>query len=322
MSKPVFSSKALVDAVNAIPKGFGITLSIGSLAISSSYGSNDEFDYDDVFGLDKSTKVLGDLIPSNIFAGSALIDDVMPLLPLRGGNLPTGGCIIAGGPDRGKTPAIKAIYKAVVEEYGPESAVLLRYGEPLPGYITDPVELLQMMMLAIIDPKVRLIAIDSLKDVMGQMKGQLMARGIPRGFFVVFSQWSAIAAALGKTIITPLNVSTDSEEAISEVQTATSSNSTAAFTVGASTDNRITYEGVARTGDGKKRAVISFTVEFDDNGQPELVDGMAATNAQVSSVNVTTAPSGNPVSINLAQRMSVARALTRHIKTIDSDEGM
>lgn len=296
--------------VAAINPGFTMTVSLGSVAVDVEYGdTSSNLSFDDVYDYSGGNlKLLGEAIPSSIYQDDSIITDLQSLIEIKGGSIPTGGCIIAGGPDKGKTPAIQAIASEVKQAYGDDSVVYIRFGEPLPGYVSDPIELLQRVALAMADPGVRLIAIDSLKDVMGQMKGQLMARGIPRLFFVVFSQWSAIAASLGKTIITPLNVSTDSEEAIAEVETACLSNSTCTFTVESSIMNKIVYSGIARTGDGKPRSKITLVVRFDAKGQPSLsLDDTIAHEVQPSSEQ-------SSLTINLPQRSSISKALMRHIK--------
>lgn len=313
MSNKIASSN-LKRSVEGIEPGFTMTVSLGAIATDVTYGESTSLSFEDVYVAGKDDRLLGESMPSNIFDDPTLIGDIMPLVNLRGGAIPTGGCIIAGGPDKGKTPAIQAIANAIRSTYGDESVVYIRFGEPLPGYLTDPIELLQQVAAAMADPKVRLIAIDSLKDIMGQMKGQLMARGIPRLFFVVFSQWSSMAASLGKTIITPLNVSTDSAEAIAEVETACLSNSTCTITVQSSATNKIVYTGIARTGDGKPRSKVTMVVSFDAAGSPSIVMSDSLAEELKTDIGVD-----SPVfTINFSQRSAVSRALTRHIR-VDTD---
>lgn len=176
--------------------------------------------------------------------------------------LPAGSAIVMGVASVGKTPVLKWVVKACNDAV-PGSATLFRYGEPLPGYITNEVDAARKLMVALLNPSIKVIAIDSIKDLVASMGGGLMARGVPRLVFKMISQWGTVAASLGKTIIVPLNISTDDQNAMDEVSSAVSSNATTAILY----DRDGKYAVSARTGEGKLRANSTWKLQFKD-GKP------------------------------------------------------
>lgn len=173
--------------------------------------------------------------------------------------LPAGSAIVMGVASVGKTPVLKWVVKTC-NENAPGSATLFRYGEPLPGYITNEVDAARKLLVALLDPKIKVIAIDSIKDLVASMGGGLMARGVPRLVFKMISQWGTVAATLGKTIIVPLNISTDDQNAMDEVSSAVSSNATTAILF----DRDGKYAVSARTGEGKLRSNSTWKLQFRD----------------------------------------------------------
>lgn len=180
--------------------------------------------------------------------------------------LPGGSAIVMGVASVGKTPVLKWAVRAC-NDVEPGSATLIRFGEPLPGYITNEIDASRKLMSALLDPAIKLIAIDSIKDLVASMGGGLMARGVPRLVFKMISQWGTVAATLGKTIMVPLNISTDDRNAMDEVSSAVSSNATTAILH----DKGGSYAISARTGEGKLRATGVWKLQFQ-NGRP-LVTG-------------------------------------------------
>lgn len=178
--------------------------------------------------------------------------------------LPAGSAIVMGVASVGKTPVLKWVVKAC-NDANPGSATLFRYGEPLPGYITNEVDAARKLMVALLNPDIKVIAIDSIKDLVASMGGGLMARGVPRLVFKMISQWGTVAASLGKTIIVPLNISTDDQNAMDEVSSAVSSNATTAILY----DRDGKYAVSARTGEGKLRANSTWKLQFKD-GKPVI----------------------------------------------------
>lgn len=198
--------------------------------------------------------------------GLRVIDDpaTLPAVMARskhGVFVPAGSCIVMGAASVGKTPILKwAVRRCNAVEEG--SARILRYGEPFPGYITSEVEAASALLTALLDPEVKLIAIDSIKDLLASMDGAAMARGVPRTAFRMISQWGSIAASLGKAIITPLNISTDNEDALGEVAAAVHSNSTCSvISIGGSR-----FSVMSRTGEGKQRDEDTWQLSFGEEG--------------------------------------------------------
>lgn len=185
----------------------------------------------------------------------------------HGINMPAGVGVVLGPADTRKTPLIKSLGEACEKQNGVGSFVFIRYGEPLAGYFTREVDVADAMMKAILDPKVMLIGIDSIKDILADIGGGLMARGVPRKVFKMLSQWGAVAASLGKLIIVPLNISTDDANALAEVESAVHSNTTVAL-VAQSTAG--VFNVSSRTGEGKMRERTSITIDFNDEGNAIL----------------------------------------------------
>lgn len=186
--------------------------------------------------------------------------EIIPIVGKIGNfDLPSGCGVVMGGADVGKTPVLRAVAK----HFG-DQAVFIRYGEPLPGYMTRESEAAEALLSALLDPKIKVICVDSVKDLLSSMGGALMARGIPRTLFKMISQWGTIASSLGKLILIPLNISTDSEDAILEVEAAVNSNATLSIfwnkQKGGSSSR---FLASARTGEGKLRVKSDWVLSFD-----------------------------------------------------------
>lgn len=222
--------------------------------------------------------------------------------------VPAGSCIVMGKASVGKTPVLKwAVRKCNSVEHG--SAVILRYGEPFPGYMTSEVEAASALLNALLDPEVKLIAVDSIKDLLASMDGAAMARGVPRTAFRMISQWGSVAAALGKSIMTPLNISTDNDDALNEVAAAVLSNSTCSVISTANSK----FDVLARTGEGRMRDESEWHLTFED-GSPIVTE--TAVNLR-SSGAVKTAQATLGSSSLKATQNSVLRAAGRMLSNPD-----
>lgn len=176
------------------------------------------------------------------------------------------GCGVVTGPANvGKSPILKWIINRA-NKLQPGSAKLVRFGEPLPGYITLEAEAGLLIAKHLMDPAVKIIAIDSIKDLLVTMSyGGTMARGVPRAVFRLLSQWGAIAASLGKLIVVPLNISTDDANALAEVNSAVLSNSTLSIIW----KNGANFTVTERTGESKQRRESTWQVGYKD-GEPSI----------------------------------------------------
>lgn len=221
----------------------------------------------------------------------------------KGIELPAGVGVVVGPASVGKTPVLKWLVAARNATFT-GSAELIRFGEPLPGYLTREADAVLALTSHLLNPNVGIIAIDSIKDLLASMGGGLMARGVPRELFRMLSQWGSIAASLGKLIIVPLNISTDNEDALAEVESAVLSNATfaaiAQLNLGQS--DKFTFATSARQGEGKRRSLGRWTLSFDANGKPSITSDIARTE--------TVAPVSTETNITLTQ-YSVGRALAR-----------
>lgn len=112
--------------------------------------------------------------------------------------LPVGVVVIFGGTNSAKSPLASYLVKQ-------GKGKLLRYGEPLPGYSRDLTVLLQRVFAA----EESLIAIDSMKNLVGRIDGGLMKTGLSREFFAMMSDWSSYFSELGQTILVIVNANVD-----------------------------------------------------------------------------------------------------------------
>lgn len=112
--------------------------------------------------------------------------------------LPVGVVVIFGGTNSAKSPLASYLVKR-------GQGKLLRYGEPLPGYSRDLKELIYRVFTA----EERLIAIDSMKNLVGRIDGGLMKTGLSREFFAMMSDWSSYFSELGQTILVIVNANVD-----------------------------------------------------------------------------------------------------------------
>lgn len=221
--------------------------------------------------------------------------------------VPVGIGVIMGPANVGKTPVLKWMVSQSNKQH-PGSARLIRYGEPLPGYITRETEAVSLLVDYLLDREVKVIAIDSIKDLLGTMGGSLMARGIPREMFVMLSQWGSVAASLGKVIIVPLNISTDNADALAEVESGVLSNATFAAIASAVTGSGFKFDVTARQGEGKRRANSTMSLVFDANGVPSIINSQSG---QLQSGSTSYVPGDDTATEITLSRYALGRALTR-----------
>lgn len=218
-------------------------------------------------------------------------------------SIPVGVGVVMGPANVGKTPVLKWLVSES-NKNDPGSAKLIRFGEPLPGYITRETEAVSLLLGHLLDVNVKVIAIDSIKDLLGTMGGSLMARGIPREMFVMLSQWGSVAASLGKLIIVPLNISTDNSDALAEVESGVLSNATFAAVATQASGSGFKFDVTARIGEGKRRTTSVLSLSFDSDGVPRITNGG-------STKQNHTAVAGDSTTQITLSRYALGRALTR-----------
>lgn len=226
-------------------------------------------------------------------------------IAFNNGNLsiPVGVGVVMGPANVGKTPVLKWLVSES-NKANPGSAKLIRFGEPLPGYITRETEAVSLLLGHLLDVNVKVIAIDSIKDLLGTMGGSLMARGIPREMFVMLSQWGSVAASLGKLIIVPLNISTDNSDALAEVESGVLSNATFAAVATQASGSGFKFDVTARIGEGKRRTTSVLNLSFDSEGVPQITNGSSTKQSH------TAVAEDSATQITLS-RYALGRALTR-----------
>lgn len=228
-------------------------------------------------------------------------------IPIGDYDWPCGSTIVFGPEATGKSPFIQEFIE--LARKGGTPSTLIRFGEPLPGYLTDPADLAEALGTALFVDNVKVIAIDSIKDILSTMNGQLMARGVPRGLFTVLSQWATVAASLGAVIIAPVNISTDNAEAIDEVQSASKSNTTAAVLAEGGT-NSLRFTGLLRSGEAQQRKKVVMNLEFGEKGRS--LSFVSETGKSSKKTNDSVQAREFKIALNEAViRQSIAKSLTR-----------
>lgn len=180
------------------------------------------------------------------------VDDVLPV--------PTGLVLFVGPADVGKTP----LAMHVAEKLG---GVLVKHGEPFPGFTITREELAMQILEAAQLSDV--IVVDSLKDLARDSSGAAMSDGLNSGFFTMMSQWSALFASYGKSLVVPVNFATSRDDAIKSAVQSIKSNATM---LAVAVDDR--WEWVMRTSVGAKRSKGAFHIQWksSEGGIGKLVD--------------------------------------------------
>lgn len=135
----------------------------------------------------------------------------------------------------------------------------IHFGEPLPGVTTRAADAAVELYDALFNAEDKVVCFDSVKNLLSRgTSGGAAARGVSRSIFPMLSDWSSVSASLGKTIVVPINISTNDPDALVEIEEAMRSNAT--MHILAKGDQ--TYEYLARTPGKGKRVRGSFTAQF------------------------------------------------------------
>lgn len=177
-------------------------------------------------------------------------DDFVMQDHLKGFSFPTGVVTVLGTSDASKSPLASFLAQGNTIEFG----------EPLPGLISRAAEAATELMSFLIDSKEKVISFDSVKNLLSRTSsgGAAATRGVSRAIFPMLSDWSSVAASLGKTIIVPVNISTGKEDALEEIKEAMRSN--VSMHIFASGDRRFSY--LSRIPGRGKRVAGTFSVRF------------------------------------------------------------
>lgn len=214
-----------------------------------------EADDDEVVVDDTKVKhSLGVHIDSGLPAGCAPTNKMVGSF-----RIPCGVVLLVAGGGLGKTPIAHALAGAGGADYE-----VLRFGEPLSGYICD--EQTASRELAGLMNGYSDIVLDSVKDVLALAKGGAMKSGLSRGALPLLSRWGSIAASIGCTLYIPVNPSTDDEEVSAMLIEAAKSNSTSV--VYASSPTLWHYE--SRCGEGMRREKGDIVVSYNADGEVQL----------------------------------------------------
>lgn len=169
--------------------------------------------------------------------------------------IPSGVCLILGAGGTGKTPLAHALASHGVQDYS-----VVRIGEPLAGYASDPALAAAALAGGIF--KSANVVLDSIKDLLSSAEGAAMKSGISRGAISGLSSWSSVACELGATVFVPVNASTDDPEVMKMLSEAARSNATMAILH--QPDGSWQY--FARQGEGLPRNSGRLSFSYADDG--------------------------------------------------------
>lgn len=173
----------------------------------------------------------------------------------------TGLTVIFGGANEGKSPILRHI--ANRSQGTSVNCRAIRYGEPFPGYVRDTASLAAAILeLPSGSAGVRVVTIDSLKNVVGRLGGSATSGGLSRELFPWLSDVSSFLAEIGVALVTVLNVSSARKLVVDEVVEGLHSNTVATWYV---SDGQVTWQ--CRLGEGRKRAQGVATVIWGGDGQ-------------------------------------------------------
>jgi hypothetical protein len=170
--------------------------------------------------------------------------------------IPAGVCLVIGAASTAKTPFAHALAAECSDRYA-----IVRYGEPLSGYITDPEQLTMTLARALIAEPV--IVLDSVKDVLAMAPGGAMTSGISRGSFPILSDLSVVACDRGSVVIVPFNPSNPSADVISAMMEAARSNVTSVV-MGQNNGDSTLWTVFSRSGEGLQRVTSEMVGTFEE----------------------------------------------------------
>lgn len=189
-----------------------------------------------------------------VYPKSAKIaNDLVTVATIDGIPFPSGGCVVLGPANVGKSPLLKYIQSHV------KTSELIRFGEPLPGYLVNDADLAAAMLFSPSD----MLLIDSFKNLAGRLSGGLFGTGLSREVFYQLQDWSSYFATMGRCFVTPLNISTENVDAVHMTVEALKSNCTMVITL--SEDGSFTW--LARTGENQPRSLGTGSIEWFPKGQ-------------------------------------------------------
>jgi hypothetical protein len=213
--------------------------------------------------------------------------------------IPAGLCLLVGGAAAGKTPLAHAL-----AGFGDRDYHVVRYGEPLSGYITNEDDAAFHVAKALLSKHD--VVLDSVKDVLSLMGGAAMKSGLSREVLPLFSRWATIAADIGVTLYVPVNPSSPDDEVISLLVEATKSNATMTIY----SDGGDKWSFVARRGEGLQRESGALTARYLPDGTVEIRNG--ATSALSTKEYSSTSFTGEDISdaaFSASLRRSVAASV-------------
>lgn len=173
---------------------------------------------------------------------------------VNGFSFPCGAYIVVGKGDAGKTPMAYALAEAIAGD-DPDGFELIRYCEPFAGYNKSEAQAGAELVRKMVSHRV--IVVDSLKDMMTQMKGGLMDSGLSRGVLPLFSKLSMMASELGCVLIFPINPSSQKDNMIELLAEVARSNVAAAVVKDGSE-----WVILARHGEGMLRGTGTLKLNF------------------------------------------------------------
>lgn len=168
-------------------------------------------------------------------------------------SFPSGAVVLMGPSSASKSPLVKYLSLSM-------GGRLIRYGEPLVS-ITDNGDLAEALIRY--SGETNIIGLDSVKQFVGRAGGASMGRGVSRELFAWLSDVSSLFTSHGKTLIVPLNISTDLEKSINEVREAARSNTNMLMTYAGGSE----YVFERRTGQDKQRVSGTFSFAWKGDGE-------------------------------------------------------
>lgn len=161
---------------------------------------------------------------------------------------PTGVVTVLGSSDAAKSPLADFLAAGNV----------IHFGEPLPGHVTQASEACAELIAFLLGDDSDVLSFDSVKNLLTRSAGAAATRGVSRAVFPMLSDWSTVAASLGKTIVVPINISTDSSEAVNEIKEAMRSN----VNMHIFASGNAAYDFLTRVPGKGKRKTGSFRAQF------------------------------------------------------------
>jgi hypothetical protein len=172
---------------------------------------------------------------------------------------PSGIVLVVGGASTAKSPFVHLLASAGKPHYS-----VIRYGEPLAGYMVDEGEAMESLGRALLTESD--IVFDSVKDLLAMATGGAMASGLSRGALPILSDLSALAATVGATIYIPINPSTSAENIVEMVVEAAKSNVAMTIVNGSKSGGvSNTWISSIRRGEGLLRDVVEFDAGFTED---------------------------------------------------------